>query len=89
MDTSSNDSVQSDDKVSVRQGSGLKLHIKIGSDKERTSGKKDETEKKRASTVKRPPSKFRSTGYYCSYINDLWMYMVLQVSNSALFGVIT
>ncbi|XP_060576441.1 serine/threonine-protein phosphatase 1 regulatory subunit 10-like isoform X2 [Ruditapes philippinarum] len=61
-DSNSNDSVDSDDKVTVRQGSGLKLHIKLGNDKERTTSKSDETDKKRMSTVKRPPSKFRSTG---------------------------
>ncbi|XP_045194339.2 serine/threonine-protein phosphatase 1 regulatory subunit 10-like isoform X2 [Mercenaria mercenaria] len=61
-DSNANDSVESDDKVTVRQGSGLKLHIKLGSDKERTGTKSDDTDKKRISTVKRPPSKFRSTG---------------------------
>ncbi|KAH3796853.1 hypothetical protein DPMN_150428, partial [Dreissena polymorpha] len=60
VDSSSNDSISSEDKVVVRQGSGLKLHIKLGGDKDKD--KSDSDSKKRPSTVKRPPSKFRSTG---------------------------
>ncbi|XP_052789006.1 serine/threonine-protein phosphatase 1 regulatory subunit 10-like [Mya arenaria] len=59
MDSSSNDSVQGGDEVTVRKGSGLKLHIKLNGEK--TEGKDGEI-KKRPATVKRPPSKFRSTG---------------------------
>ncbi|KAL4218755.1 hypothetical protein ACF0H5_021342 [Mactra antiquata] len=63
MDTSSNDSntASSDDKVVVRKGDGLKLHIRLGGDKDK-SNKSEESVQKRPSTVKRPPIKFRSTG---------------------------
>lgn len=58
MDTSSNESAQSEERLTVRKGPGLKLHIKLGGEKTNS----EETDKKRPSTVKRPPSKFRSTG---------------------------
>ncbi|KAK3611012.1 hypothetical protein CHS0354_005443 [Potamilus streckersoni] len=61
--------------VTVTQSEGLKLHIKLGRSDKVDSSKGDnssssfadlndklEPEKKRASTVKRPPVKFRSTG---------------------------
>ena len=64
----------------MKQGSGLKIKIKLGGEKtteqsnkeksvssDKANDKSDRTgltndSKKRASTVKRPPSKFRSTG---------------------------
>lgn len=58
MDTSSNDSSQNEERLTIRKGPGLKLHIKIGGDKSNS----DDPDRKRPSTVKRPPSKFRSTG---------------------------
>ncbi|WAR32020.1 PP1RA-like protein [Mya arenaria] len=63
MDSSSNDSVQGGDEVTVRKGSGLKLHIKLNGEK--TEGKDGEI-KKRPATVKRPPTNYEiheSTGF--------------------------
>lgn len=78
MDTSSNDSAESEDKVTIRKGSGLKIHIKLGGDKDRT-GKSEDADQKRISTVKRPPSKFRSTGCYL-FRKDLCLREIIEVT---------